>query len=484
MSQIMDIVAVENNNARDSLANSQRPADEDFGYHFDAAQQEITDVEPGDISSEPVDEPSDQARNDPKNGTKNAPVDSEKQASQSFQPEIVLPQQLLVINETVSRMLVGQITSDVVQETSQQDGISGHKSLNQQNIQQNTQILVQPNTEADAPKNNAQAETVINQLSVALQDNEQIKSVDENLPQQNPDNKQSDSKTEDTYTRLPDSTRLNGNEDIVSTEQSENLSSVSDMARKSIKSKIDSDNANFSAQQVQSASQTTQIQTNLSFQQGVSQDDKPQIEVSHLPNADSSSGKTETVQSLFNAGKTDAANDIDMQQNVDRIVKAARTTIGRGGSMIQLCLEPPELGILRIEIRYSNSGVDLQLQATNTRAQQLLQQTNESLRAALEAVGIQTNQIDVQLRLDLRNDNPANQQQFADDSNNTDQQPSQQSQYSQQQSSSQDGGAFDQPEFMDNLPNISDDNSELVTAGLPKSTQWRQLDFNNVDLMI
>ena len=104
-------------------------------------------------------------------------------------------------------------------------------------------------------------------------------------------------------------------------------------------------------------------------------------------------------------------NPVDMTQNMDQIVKAARTTIQRKTSMIQLRLEPPELGLLRIEIKQGATGLNLQLQATSHRAHQLLQQHSSELRTALEPQALQANQIDVQLRLDLRNDSSPSQNQ-------------------------------------------------------------------------
>lgn len=92
------------------------------------------------------------------------------------------------------------------------------------------------------------------------------------------------------------------------------------------------------------------------------------------------------------------------RENVNRVVKAAQAVLSRGSSMIQIRLDPPELGHLRISIRQLQSGMQVQLQATNVRALQMIDQSSGELRAALEGQGIQATKIDVQLRSELRND--------------------------------------------------------------------------------
>ncbi|MCK5272300.1 MAG: flagellar hook-length control protein FliK [Sedimentisphaerales bacterium] len=119
------------------------------------------------------------------------------------------------------------------------------------------------------------------------------------------------------------------------------------------------------------------------------------------------SEKPANIQDTISPQKTTDVGTPDMQHNVDRIVKAARTIANRGSSVMQLRLDPPELGMVRVEVRHSADGLNLQLQATNHRTQQLLQQHSSELRSALEAQGFQGTRIEVQLRLDLRNDQQA-----------------------------------------------------------------------------
>jgi flagellar hook-length control protein FliK len=119
------------------------------------------------------------------------------------------------------------------------------------------------------------------------------------------------------------------------------------------------------------------------------------------------SEKPANLHDVITPQKTTDVGAPDMQHNVDRIVKAARTIANRGSSVMQLRLDPPELGMVRVEVRHSADGLNLQLQATNHRTQQLLQQHSNELRSALEAQGFQGTRIEVQLRLDLRNDQQA-----------------------------------------------------------------------------
>ena len=99
------------------------------------------------------------------------------------------------------------------------------------------------------------------------------------------------------------------------------------------------------------------------------------------------------------------------RENVERVVKAAQAAINRGSSRIQIRLDPPDLGHMRITMKQSAGGLEVQLQASNPRALQMIEQSRGELRLALESQGINTTQIDVQLRNDLRQDQSSSQQQ-------------------------------------------------------------------------
>ncbi len=99
-----------------------------------------------------------------------------------------------------------------------------------------------------------------------------------------------------------------------------------------------------------------------------------------------------------------AAAGGELKENMDQMVKSVQVAQAQGGSRVQLRLDPPELGMLRIEMRQTENGLMLQMQASTPKAQQMLQQSSGELRAALESQGFPNTQIEVQLRLDLRND--------------------------------------------------------------------------------
>ena len=115
----------------------------------------------------------------------------------------------------------------------------------------------------------------------------------------------------------------------------------------------------------------------------------------------------EALKDLTSAGRLErsAASDAALvRENVDAAVKAVKVAVARQGSSVQIRLNPPELGTLRIEMKQDAGGLRVQLQATSVQAQQLLEQGKEELQAALKLQGVPARHIEVQLRLDLRND--------------------------------------------------------------------------------
>jgi len=197
----------------------------------------------------------------------------------------------------------------------------------------------------------------------------------------------------------------------------------------------------------------------------------------------SSHAKATDVQNVFDIAKDSRPSVTDMQENVDKIVKAARAAVGRNSSVVQLRLEPPDLGTLRIEIRHNSNGLNLQFQATNSTAQQLLQQHSHELRAALEAHGLQANQIDIQLRLDLRNEppSPQNQQQHQALDYNGRQPGQQYQQYSEQPPSGDaDEGQDKTSSVYAQEPFVPAWRRERETNDL--SSQWQNMEFASLDL--
>ena len=189
---------------------------------------------------------------------------------------------------------------------------------------------------------------------------------------------------------------------------------------------------------------------------------------------------------ILAADKANEPRAADMQQNIDRIVKAARTVLARGSARIQLRLEPPEMGTLRINIKQNADGLHLQLQATNAKAQQLLQQHSDHLKAALQRQGIQTNQIDIQLRLDLRHD-PAETSQHDQQRFNDPSQPQDHSGDPQSQGPADHlGDDRDTGDTWDHL--LPEDNHDpddnQTNPNLNEKNQWQEIEFARVDLTV
>ncbi|MCH7554682.1 MAG: hypothetical protein IIC08_01580 [Proteobacteria bacterium] len=58
----------------------------------------------------------------------------------------------------------------------------------------------------------------------------------------------------------------------------------------------------------------------------------------------------------------------EIESSVERVVKAAKVTLARGSSRIQIQLDPPELGRLLVDIRRSATGIHLELHASTVKA--------------------------------------------------------------------------------------------------------------------
>ena len=190
--------------------------------------------------------------------------------------------------------------------------------------------------------------------------------------------------------------------------------------------------------------------------------------------------KLETVNSIVGTAGPEAPSAADMAENVERIVKAARAAISRGSARIEIRLEPPELGSLRIEIKQNAQGLTLELQAGNVRAQQLLQRNIGQLHQMLEANGLPTNQINVELRTELQDGQLLEQEQGADTFS--------------EQSSDDDTAGQDsqQQDFQSEYYAAADiegnesqkESTESVLAGAEGSDSWRELDFAAIDVTV
>lgn len=194
-----------------------------------------------------------------------------------------------------------------------------------------------------------------------------------------------------------------------------------------------------------------------------------------------STGKVETGKTIMPESRSASAESLFSREQTEQVVKAARIALSRGMSQVQLRLDPPELGHLRIEIKQNASGMQLQLQATTARAHQLLEQSSGHLRTALESQGFQTTQIEVQLRMDLRNDQAMDQQQT--DQFNQGQELNQEESFSDNfEESFQEQLADSEAEAEDSDLNVQEVLEHQSGSRSPE--HWREMEFSNLDVVI
>jgi flagellar hook-length control protein FliK len=196
--------------------------------------------------------------------------------------------------------------------------------------------------------------------------------------------------------------------------------------------------------------------------------------------------KPADTSATLNVAATDKVSEADARQNIDTVIKAATAAVSRNNARIQIRLDPPDLGTLHIEIRQNAAGLQLNLQATTVRAQQLLNQNSHELRSALEAQGLPPVQIDVQLRQDLRGDSGQGSRDPSQSGNSqtggqTPQQFdsffSQQQPFRDGQASSQTGLDFDGEAAGDTIE------ADRSAAG-PRNEDWREMQFTQVNVLI
>ncbi len=176
---------------------------------------------------------------------------------------------------------------------------------------------------------------------------------------------------------------------------------------------------------------------------------------------------------------------VDAGKTVDNVVKSVKTLVQNGNSTMVVRLDPPELGQLNIKISSDSNGMSIEIQATNAKTQQMLQQNSNNLRSALENSGINVNNVDVQFKPDVKNNANA-----GSDSNN-----GQQSMFDQNNNSFSGQGRNQADEsYQDNNYNSwSDDNSfeesvydqvQPSEIAAPAVSDWQELAFDTVDVTI
>lgn len=194
--------------------------------------------------------------------------------------------------------------------------------------------------------------------------------------------------------------------------------------------------------------------------------------------------KGHSVPKSTPAGTAVPASAMEMQENMEQVVKSVQVTQAQGGSRVQLRLDPPELGMLRIEMRQTENGLMLQMQASTPKAQQMLQQNSGELRAALESQGFANTQIEVQLRLDLRNDSAF--QDYRETEQEAMYQQADQFDTPQQDGQGEhagwqpDGDVFPEEELIQPDLNVAEENGKETVL----HPEWQELAFASLDIRI
>ncbi len=90
--------------------------------------------------------------------------------------------------------------------------------------------------------------------------------------------------------------------------------------------------------------------------------------------------------------------EIDTEQVMQRTLSGVRGAVAQKGGTVNLRLSPPELGVLRIQVKMTNGTVQATFGATNQAVGSLLNQHMSSLRHALESHGLTVENLQVQVQ--------------------------------------------------------------------------------------
>ncbi len=203
------------------------------------------------------------------------------------------------------------------------------------------------------------------------------------------------------------------------------------------------------------------------------------VSISGVSNAQAGS---DSVKQALALDKSAPSSELNASATVETVVKSVKTMVQDGNSTMVVRLDPPSLGQLNIKISSGSEGMTIEIQASNAKTQEMLQQNSSQLRTALEKSGVSVNNVDIQFKPETRNNSNAgsdpqnNQQDLAgqhknpEQRNNNDQDNSRQS-FSESWSTE----SFEEKQF------ASADS--FVTAGAG-SNSWQELSFDAVDVRI
>lgn len=93
-----------------------------------------------------------------------------------------------------------------------------------------------------------------------------------------------------------------------------------------------------------------------------------------------------------------------------RVARGLHNAIQQNGGTVTMRLNPPELGVLRIELEMNNGTASVRFQTEHTNVRELLNQQLHTLRQGLEGHGVSVERLDVQISSNASRENSFNQQ--------------------------------------------------------------------------
>lgn len=162
------------------------------------------------------------------------------------------------------------------------------------------------------------------------------------------------------------------------------------------------------------------------------QDESAQSRITALPN-------TAKPAAAAGAAASERTSSVNQGEQIDRIARVMRASIGRGGSRVNLELQPKDIGPLRIQMNLRGNELTARFETQTETARQFLEQGLNQLREGLAQGGIRLVQATVENHgaQGENLDNPGGRQQDGSQGGQQDGSSSQQ-QHSQRQSGGQD----------------------------------------------
>jgi flagellar hook-length control protein FliK len=93
-----------------------------------------------------------------------------------------------------------------------------------------------------------------------------------------------------------------------------------------------------------------------------------------------------------------------------RVARGLHNAVQQNGGTVTMRLNPPELGVLRIELEMNNGTASVRFQTGHSNVRELLNQQLHTLRQGLEGHGVSVERLDVQISSSAARENSFNQQ--------------------------------------------------------------------------